>query len=110
MRMPSSFYTFDNQEKIEQYAASNPLALTLLEDALAHIAVVFGPDASVHLKLHCDPEYPQTPELWAFILADMETPEKAAEAEQNLRRLHDAWLIRLPRSLSGSVHFDVEFM
>ncbi len=103
-------YTFAEREKVQQYIASNLPTRELLADAPAHIAALFGPDTSVRLEIRCDPEYPQPPELWALILADMSTPEKTLEAEQNLRRLHDAWLIHLPRALSGSVHFDVEYL
>ena len=101
-------YTFSNREQVYQYVTANPLAQTLLADAPARIAALFGADTPVRLEVRCDPEYP-TPELWALILTDMQTPEKALNAEQNLRRLHEAWLIRLPRALSGSVCFDVEY-
>lgn len=103
-------YTFGDQEKVHQYVASNLPARELLADASAHIAALFGTNTAVRLEIRSDPEYPQPPELWALILTDMDTPEKAFAAEQNLRHLHDAWLIRLPRALSGSVHFDVEYL
>ena len=104
-----SLYTFKDGEQIRQFLSAHPLALTLLQEAPAHIARLFGQNTRVRLEISLDPEYPQQRELWALIVADMRTPEKIQEAEQNLHRLHDTWLIHLPRALSGPVHFDVEF-
>ena len=104
----SSVYTFKDCEYIEQFLTAHPLALTLLQEAPLHIKRLFGANTLVQLEINFDPEYPQQRELWALIAADMGTPEKVQEAEQNLRRLHDEWLIHLPRALSGAVHFDME--
>ena len=105
----SPLYTSPNREQVRQFLESRPSALTLLQDAPAHVESVFGAGTLLRLEVRSDPEYPQRRELWAFILAGMQTPEKVMEAERNLRRLHDEWLIQLPRALSGSVYFDVEF-
>ena len=104
-----ALYTFKEREQIRQFLESNPLALTLLQEAPVRLTSLFGEGTSVCLEVVSDPEFPQSQNLWAFILADIGTSAKMEEAEQKVRRLHEEWLIHLPRPLSGSVHFDIEF-
>ena len=104
-----SIYTFKDREQVRQFLEANPPALFLLQEAPVHLFSVFGAGTVVLLEVVSDPEFPQPRSLWALIRTDMGTPQKVEEAEQRLRRLHEEWLIHLPRAHSGSVHFDVEF-
>ena len=109
MEALATHYMFKDCAQVRQFLEAHPSTLLLLQDAPNYISRLFGLNTPVRLEINCDPEYPQQRELWALIVADMETPGQVEAAEQNLRRLHDEWLILLPRSLSGNVHFDVEF-
>ena len=104
-----AIYTFKDQEQVRQFLEANPLAPTLLQEASVPLSRVFGAETPIRLEVVSEPEFPQQRQLCALIMADMGTPEKAEEAEQRLRRLHEEWLIHLPRAHSGNVHFDVEF-
>lgn len=104
----ASLYHIDDSEGIHRYLLAHPLAAPLLLAAPTHIAHIFGPHTPVRLLIEQDPEWLGRQYLWVDIMVLMPTEADEIAADNLLHRLHDDWLIHLPRIETMDVHFSVE--
>ena len=88
-------YEIAESESIKSFLSKNRLLILLLEEIPSKISQYFGHNQKLSLKISHEPDFPQSFELWVFILTEL----SAKEAFPILEKFdEDWWLENLDRA------------
>lgn len=88
---------------LKAFLQRHPMVHQLLVEAEAPLRAAFGPDVTLTLAVETDPETPG----WAYLVASIQTPLPAEQAQACLATFDAAWwLAQTPRARDALV-FDL---
>ena|SRR5258708_15631255 len=101
-------YTMPNEEEIVAFLEARPRLVGIVDEAPNRVERVFGKKLPMRLKVFYDREEPGSAELVVEIVTGKSGTEAWIDADLNLLRLHEDWLVGIPRDVISDILFVTE--
>lgn len=101
-------YEILEREQVLAFLAARPHLESVLEEAPRRVERAFGKKLPLRLRIFRDREESGSAELVVEIVSGKVGADAWKEGDRNLRRLHEQWLVAVPREVTRDLLFVTE--
>lgn len=99
-------YEIKNPEQVAEFIGENLFLLDLLEEIPSKIYQYFGSSQKLSLKISHEPDFPQSPELWIYVLTGL----SAKEALPILGKFDEEWWLENMDRSAWKLNINLKFV
>jgi len=99
-------YRFSKIDEVKNFLSKNQHLISLLEEIPSRIYQHFGNGQGLLLKVSHDPDFPQSSELWVFILTEL----SAKQALPLLEKFDEEWWLKNLEQTFGKLNISLDYI